>query len=38
VTPEVNAASTLLMALTIVLTVIGLRMQGRTMANTRGND
>ena len=30
VTPEVNAASTLLMALTIMLTIIGLRMQGVT--------
>lgn len=37
VTPEVNAASTLLMALTIMLTVIGLRVQGRDTANTRGN-
>ena len=29
VTPEVNAASTLLMALTVVLTVVGLRLQDR---------
>ena len=29
VTPEVNAASTLLMAITILLTIIGLRIQGK---------
>lgn len=29
VTPEVNAASTLLMAVTVILTIIGLRIQGR---------
>lgn len=32
VTPEVNAASTLLMSLTVVLTIIGLKMQGKDMA------
>ena len=30
VTPEVNAASTLLILLTILLTVVGLRLQNRT--------
>jgi spermidine/putrescine transport system permease protein len=29
VTPEVNAASTLLMAVTVILTIIGLRIQGK---------
>ena len=32
VTPEVNAASTLLMAVTVVLTLIGLKMQGKDVA------
>ena len=32
VTPEVNAASTLLMLLTVILTVIGLKMQGMAKA------
>lgn len=32
VTPEVNAASTLLIVLTVVLTAIGLRLQGREVA------
>jgi spermidine/putrescine transport system permease protein len=37
VTPEVNAASTLLMAITVVLTVIGLRFQGKDVAKAQGN-
>ena len=36
VTPEVNAASTLLIVLTVVLTAIGLRMQGKDIARTEG--
>lgn len=32
VTPEVNAASTLLMVITVVLTVIGIRLQGKDAA------
>jgi spermidine/putrescine transport system permease protein len=34
VTPEVNAASTLLMLLTVVLTVAGIRLQGRDAGKT----
>ena len=37
VTPEVNAASTLLVLLTVVLTAIGLRFQGSDIAATSGN-
>jgi spermidine/putrescine transport system permease protein len=37
VTPEVNAASTLLVVLTVVLTAIGLRFQGSDIAATSGN-
>ena len=36
VTPEVNAASTLLIVVTLVLTAIGLRMQGTEVARTEG--
>ncbi|WBO21211.1 ABC transporter permease [Sphingomonas abietis] len=36
VTPEVNAASTLLIVVTVVLTAIGLRMQGRDIAKMEG--
>ncbi|MDF8334724.1 ABC transporter permease [Novosphingobium cyanobacteriorum] len=32
VTPEVNAASTVLMAITVILTVIGMKLQGREIA------
>jgi spermidine/putrescine transport system permease protein len=32
VTPEVNAASTVLMAITVILTVIGMKLQGRDIA------
>ena len=37
VTPEVNAASTLLIVLTVVLTAIGLRLQGRDIARMEGS-
>ncbi|WP_157217512.1 ABC transporter permease [Flavisphingomonas formosensis] len=36
VTPEVNAASTLLILITVVLTAIGLRMQGKDIARAEG--
>lgn len=36
VTPEVNAASTLLVVVTVLLTAIGLRSQGGAVAGTRG--
>jgi spermidine/putrescine transport system permease protein len=36
VTPEVNAASTVLMAITVLLTVLGMRMQGRDIAKIQG--
>lgn len=35
VTPEVNAASTVLMAITVALTLIGIRLQGRALATAR---
>jgi spermidine/putrescine transport system permease protein len=34
VTPEVNAASTVLMAITVALTLIGVRLQGTALANS----
>ncbi|WP_353227482.1 ABC transporter permease [Novosphingobium sp.] len=34
VTPEVNAASTVLMAITVLLTLIGMKLQGKDIANT----
>ena len=37
VTPEVNAASTLLIVLTVALTAIGLRLQGRDIARMEGS-
>lgn len=37
VTPEVNAASTLLVVLTVVLTTIGLRLQGTEIAGKQSN-
>jgi spermidine/putrescine transport system permease protein len=37
VTPEVNAASTLLIVLTVALTAIGLKLQGRDIAKTEGS-
>ncbi len=36
VTPEVNAASTVLMAITVLLTVIGMRLQGRDITKIQG--
>jgi spermidine/putrescine transport system permease protein len=36
VTPEVNAASTVLMAITVVLTLIGMALQGTAIARTEG--
>ena len=36
VTPEVNAASTLLIVVTVLLTAIGLRMQGKDVAKMEG--
>ena len=36
VTPEVNAASTLLIVITVVLTAIGLKMQGGDLAKSEG--
>jgi spermidine/putrescine transport system permease protein len=36
VTPEVNAASTVLMAITVILTVIGMKLQGREIAAAEG--
>jgi spermidine/putrescine transport system permease protein len=36
VTPEVNAASTVLMAITVVLTLIGMALQGTAFARTDG--
>ncbi|OHT18103.1 ABC transporter permease [Edaphosphingomonas haloaromaticamans] len=36
VTPEVNAASTVLILLTVALTAVGLRLQGRDIARSRG--
>ncbi len=36
VTPEVNAASTVLMAITVILTLIGIALQGTAMAKSEG--
>ena len=36
VTPEVNAASTVLMAITVLLTVLGMRMQGSDVTKIQG--
>jgi spermidine/putrescine transport system permease protein len=36
VTPEVNAASTVLMAITVLLTVLGTRLQGRDITKIQG--
>jgi spermidine/putrescine transport system permease protein len=36
VTPEVNAASTVLMAITVALTLIGMKLQGTDIARTEG--
>ena len=36
VTPEVNAASTVLMAITVILTLIGMTLQGTDIAKTEG--
>ncbi|EGD59285.1 binding-protein-dependent transport systems inner membrane component [Novosphingobium nitrogenifigens DSM 19370] len=37
VTPEVNAASTVLMAITVALTLIGMKLQGRDIAQMEGH-
>lgn len=36
VTPEVNAASTVLMAITVAMTLIGMKLQGRDIARNEG--
>jgi spermidine/putrescine transport system permease protein len=36
VTPEVNAASSLLMLITVLLTVIGIRLQGKDAGAIKG--